>query len=105
MRAPRWRKDSQGGVRQVLNDFGRQGERTQGARLWVRLRQTEEGRAQDRRTEEPEEEGSGDETLANLWSPLVFTELPPAGEDLVQLFRKRSESRNNASATLGTLKG
>lgn len=76
-------KNSQGEVGQVLNDFGREGERTQGVRLWVRLRQTKERRAKDRWTKEPKEEGSGDETLANLWSTLVFTKLPPAGEDLV----------------------
>ncbi|TNN32407.1 hypothetical protein EYF80_057436 [Liparis tanakae] len=77
------RSHSQGKVGQILDDLGGQGEATEGVGLWVRLRQAKERRTEDSRAQESQEEGSGDETLADLRSALVFTQLHPAREYLV----------------------
>ena len=66
-----------GEVGEVLGDLGNEGQSACSAVIRVLLQETEEGRGHDGRTEEPEEQGGTDQSLADVWAASVAAFLSP----------------------------
>ena len=78
-------------IRQVLDDFRDQGERTGRLRVGDLVGEPEKARVEDGRAEQAQEQRSGDETTRDPRSTRVLAVHAPGGQDLAQLAGKCAE--------------
>lgn len=87
-----------GEVGEVLCDLGDEREGSRSAVVWVLLHQVEKRRGHDGRTQEAQEQGGADQTLADVRPAPTAALLPPRGKHLLQLPRKNTGRDGNVTA-------
>jgi len=85
-----WLSNWLGEVRQVLHDFGDEGERARRLLVGVLLREVEERRRHDGGAQEAQEEGAADEAVGDVFPTSLGAAHPPGGEHLLQLSRENT---------------